>query len=95
MIYLAENFIQNRFIDGRSGEPFVFDDQVILSLLNFTQRVNIKPEEDMTLKVASKEAYGVNLIIELCDFITTVYEEKVNGLFQNGFKPESERNGCF
>lgn len=67
MIYLAENFIQNRFIDGRSGEPFIFDDQVILSLLNFTQRVNIKPEEDMTLKVASKEAYGVNLIMELCD----------------------------
>jgi hypothetical protein len=26
MIYLAENFIQNRFIDGRSGEPFIFDD---------------------------------------------------------------------
>ena len=72
MIYLAENFIQNRFIDGRSGEPFIFDDQVILSLLNFTQRVNIKPEEDMTLKVASKEAYGVNLIMELCDAINNL-----------------------
>ena len=33
-LYLTEHFFQNRFIAGRKGQKFTFDDQIILSLVN-------------------------------------------------------------
>jgi hypothetical protein len=66
-IFLSESFIQNRFIDSKSGQRFIFDDYVILSFLNSTHTINITPEEDMLLKMSSREAYGVNMAMQLCE----------------------------
>ena len=65
-LFLTESFIQSRFIDGKAGQRFTFDDNVILSLINATQKIKFVPEEDMLLKMSSKEAYGVNMIMNLC-----------------------------
>ena len=59
-------FIQNRFIDGKAGQKFIFDDDIILNLINSTQSFKIEPEEDMLIKMSSKEAYGVNMEMKLC-----------------------------
>jgi len=64
-LFLSENFIQSRFIDHRNGEKFSFDDQVLLSLVNTKNTIKIVPEEDMLMKVSSKESYGVNMRIQL------------------------------
>jgi hypothetical protein len=32
--YLSENFIQNRFIDGKDGKRFSYDENILLSLTN-------------------------------------------------------------
>ena len=53
-LYLTDHFFQNRFIEGRKGHKFTFDDDIILSLVNSSQSLKIVPEEDMVLKVASK-----------------------------------------
>lgn len=66
-LFLSESFIQNRFIADKAGQRFVFEDDVILGLVNTTQKIKIEPEEDMLLKVSSKQAYGVNLAMRLCD----------------------------
>lgn len=60
-LYLADRFIQSRFIDGKAGQRFTFEDDVILSYTNKTQRVYLTPETDMVLKMSVKEAYGVNM----------------------------------
>jgi hypothetical protein len=39
---------------------------VLFSLVNATQKIRITPEEDMLLKISSKEAYGVNMAMTLC-----------------------------
>jgi len=65
-LFLTESFIQSRFIDNRAGQRFNFDDNVIFSLVNATQKIRIAPEEDMLLKMSSKEAYGVNMAMTLC-----------------------------
>lgn len=65
-LYLTESFIQNRFIDGRGGQKFTFEDNVIFSLINATQKIEFRPEEDMLLKMSSKQAYGVNMGMSLC-----------------------------
>lgn len=65
-LYLGEQLIQNRFIDHKNGQRFTFDDDVILSFVNTTQKVTIAPEADMVLKMSAKEAYGVNMIMQLC-----------------------------
>ena len=65
-LYLTEHFFQNRFIEGRKGHKFTFDDDIILSLVNSSQSLKIVPEEDMVLKVASKQNHGVNMAITLC-----------------------------
>lgn len=38
-LFLAESFVQSRFIDHRDGERFVFDDYILLSLINTTQSI--------------------------------------------------------
>ena len=53
-LYLTESFIQNRFIEGRGGQKFTFEDNVIFSLINATQKIEFRPEEDMLLKMSSK-----------------------------------------
>jgi hypothetical protein len=65
-LFLTESFIQSRFIDNRAGQRFTFDDNILLSLINSTQKIRITPEEDMLLKMSSKEAYGVNMAMTLC-----------------------------
>jgi hypothetical protein len=40
---------------------------MVLSLFNTTQKVKINPEEDMIMKVSSKQAYGVNMQMRLCN----------------------------
>ena len=62
-LYLHENFIQDRFIDGRKGKKFTFDDQVLLNLVQPFQLINIHPEEDMLIKMTSKVQNGVNMKI--------------------------------
>ena len=62
-LYLHENFIQDRFIDGRKGNKFTFDDQVLLNLVQPFQLINIHPEEDMLIKMTSKVQNGVNMKI--------------------------------
>ena len=66
-LYLVDSFIQNRFISGRDGLKFVFEDSILLNVVNNTQHVNIEPEQDMVLKVAAKQAYGVNIKMSLCE----------------------------
>lgn len=39
---------------------------MIFSLINATQRIEFRPEEDMLLKMSSKQAYGVNMAMTLC-----------------------------
>ena len=39
----------------------------MLNVVNNTQHVNIEPEQDMLLKVAAKQAYGVNMKMSLCE----------------------------
>lgn len=65
-LYLTDHFFQNRFIEGRAGQKFTFDDDIILSLVNSSQSLKIVPEEDMVIKVSSKEDHGVNMAITLC-----------------------------
>lgn len=65
-IFLSENYLQNRFIEGRQGQKFIFDDDIILNLINASQSITFTPEKDMLLKASSKEAYGVNLAMQLC-----------------------------
>ena len=60
-LYLAEDFIQNRFIDHKGGQRFTFEDDIIINTINTTHRVRLAPEEDMVLKMSAKEAYGVNM----------------------------------
>lgn len=64
--YLTEEFIQQRFIDQRGGHRFTFEDDILISLVNSTQRINLTPEEDMLLKISSKQAYGINMAMSLC-----------------------------
>lgn len=64
-LFLTESFIQSRFIDHRNGEKFVFDDNILLSLMSTTQTIKIEPEADMLMKVSSKEAYGINMKLQL------------------------------
>ena len=65
-LFLTESFIQSRFIDNRAGQRFTFDDNVIFSLINATQKIKITPEEDMLLKMSSRQAYGINMAMTLC-----------------------------
>lgn len=65
-LYLSETFIQNRFIEDRDGQKFIFDDDIILNLINASQSILFTPERDMLLKASAKEAYGVNLAMQLC-----------------------------
>ena len=64
--FLSESFIQNRFITGKGGQKFVFDDDIILNLYNATEEMHCKPEKDMIVKVSTKEAYGVNMGLQIC-----------------------------
>jgi hypothetical protein len=64
-LFLTESFIQSRFIDHRNGEKFVFDDHILLSLMSTTHTIKIEPEADMLMKVSSKEAYGINMKLQL------------------------------
>jgi len=66
-LYLHEWFIQNRFIDHKGGQKFIFEDDIILNLVNSSQPITFTPEETMVLKVAAKEAYGVNMAMTLCE----------------------------
>jgi len=65
-LFLSENFIQNRFIAGKGGRRFTFDEEVLVSFAHNSQQLYLKPEKDSILKVSSKEAYGVNMNFTLC-----------------------------
>lgn len=65
-LFLSENFIQNRFIEGKAGQKFSFDEEVLVSFAHNSQNVYLKPEQDSVLKVSSKEAYGINMNMTLC-----------------------------
>ena len=66
-LYLNENFIQERFIEGRGGAKFTFDEQILLNLVVPSQKINIHPEHDMLIKITSKVANGVNMKIMIDD----------------------------
>ena len=48
------------------GNKFTFEEEIIVSLFNQSQMINIKPEKDMLLMVFSHEAYGINMNMKLC-----------------------------
>ena len=62
-MFLLEDFIQQKYIDGRSGQKFHFADKVIMNLYELKAQVLIVPELDSHLKVVIREAFGVNAII--------------------------------
>jgi len=66
-LFLTERFIQTRFIDKKAGQRFVFEDSILLNVVNGTQHVYLKPEEDMLLRVSSKESHGVNMKMSVCE----------------------------
>jgi hypothetical protein len=45
---------------------FNFDEEVLVNLMNHSQKIQINPEKDMHLMVHSSEAYGINMKIKLC-----------------------------
>jgi hypothetical protein len=66
-LFLFEDFIQHRFIEGRDGQRFTFEDDILLSFVTPVQKINIHPEQDMLIKINSKQAYGVNMKMKVCD----------------------------
>lgn len=66
-LYLTEQFIQTRFIDKKVGQRFAFEDSILLNIVNGTQRVFLKPEEDMLLRASTKESHGVNMKMSVCE----------------------------
>ena len=60
-LFLHDDFIQNRFIEGKKGRRFTFDEEILVAFAHNKQRVNLNPEKDMVLKVSTKEAYGINM----------------------------------
>ena len=65
-LFLNEDFIQNRFITGKNGRRFSFDEEILVAFAHDKQRVLFKPEKDMILKVSTKQAYGINMNMRLC-----------------------------
>ena len=63
---LMDDFIQQKFIDGQSGQKFHFADKVIMNLVDLKSKFIIVPELDSHIKVVIREAYGVNTQIQLC-----------------------------
>jgi len=59
-MFLMEEFIQQKFIDGQSGQKFHFQDKIIMNLYDLKAQVLIQPELDSHLKVIIREAFGVN-----------------------------------
>ena len=65
-LFLHENFIQNRFLEGKGGRRFTFDEDMLISFAHNAQKIFLKPEVDMILKVSTKEAYGINMAMKVC-----------------------------
>ena len=65
-MFLLDDFIQTKFIDGESGQKFHFNDKIIMNLYDLKQEIMIQPELDSNLKVVIREAFGVNAMISLC-----------------------------
>ena len=65
-MYLTQDFIQNKFITGQNGQRFFFTDKTVIDLVNLEQRLTIFAEQDSYIKVFAREAFGVNLKIQLC-----------------------------
>jgi hypothetical protein len=63
---LMDDFIQQKFIDGQSGQKFHFADKIIMNLVDLKSKFIIVPELDSHIKVVIREAYGVNTQIQLC-----------------------------
>ena len=59
-MFLMEEFIQQKFIDGQTGQKFHFEDKVIMNLYDLRQELLIVPELDSHIKVVIREAFGVN-----------------------------------
>ena len=54
-MYLMEDFVQSKFIEGQTGQKFSFQDKIIMNLADQKQYIHIKPEMDSTLKVVVRE----------------------------------------
>ena len=65
-MFLLDDFIQQKFIDGRKGQKFHFSDKIIMNLYDLKQEIMIVPELDSHLKVVVREAFGVNAKVTLC-----------------------------
>jgi len=65
-MYLMEEFIQQKFIDGQDGQKFHFADKIIMNLIDLKSTFLIVPELRSHLKVVIREAFGVNVQIKLC-----------------------------
>ena len=57
---LMDEFLQQKFIDGQSGQKFHFSDKIIMNLVDLKTMFTIVPELDSHIKVVIREAFGVN-----------------------------------
>ena len=59
-MYLAEDYLQLKFIDGQSGQKFHFADKIIMNLIELKSSYILVPEDDSVIKIVIREAFGVN-----------------------------------
>ena len=59
-MYLAEDYLQLKFIDGQSGQKFHFEDKIIMNLIELKSSYILVPEDDSVIKIVIREAFGVN-----------------------------------
>ena len=59
-MFLMDDFLQTKYIDGQTGQKFHFTDKIIMNLYDLRQVILIVPELDSHLKVVIREAFGVN-----------------------------------
>ena len=64
-MYLMEDFVQSKFIEGQTGQKFSFQDKIIMNLADQRQHIDILPELDSSLKVVIREQFGVNAQLSL------------------------------
>ena len=64
-MFLMEDFVQSKFIEGQTGQKFSFQDKIIMNLADQKQYIDIVPELDSSLKVVIREQFGVNAQLSL------------------------------
>jgi hypothetical protein len=64
-MYLMEDLVQSKFVEGQTGQKFSFSDKIIMNLADLKQYINLAPELDSSIKVVVREQFGVNTQLSL------------------------------